>query len=247
MALLPDVGQFGRDPPVWLPASAAAAAAGMNPYHSRTEAFVAAWRNRDPQAFAACREGLGVEGCTTAEEILALGEAADDPGVWAKAQKSVANCHRGRTGEADTMARALPGKEITDGNTDMMILREPGRTFAFRGYVDGICEGRVVEAKTRASPHIFRRKEPPEYDVVQCLVYMKMTDTDEAIFVESHGEETKVTMIPFDEALWERVVGACDHVARAVQLVTTTWGEAEKRELLRDRDAGVERALAATA
>ena len=187
---------FGRTPPIWLPASSAAAVAGLNPYKSAAETFVAVWRNCDPQSFAECREGLGAAGCTTAEEIVALGEAAVDPALWTKAVKSVANCRAGCAGEASTMARALPNKTITDCNAEMMIWREPNRPFAFRGYVDGICEGRVVEAKTRASAHIFDRKDPPTYDVVQCHVYMMMTSTREATFVEARGDKTKVCPSP---------------------------------------------------
>ena len=143
------------------------------------------------------------------------------------------------------MARALPNKTITDCNAEMMIWREPNRPFAFRGYVDGICEGRVVEAKTRASAHIFDRKDPPTYDVVQCHVYMMMTSTREATFVEAHGDKTKVTAIPFDTDLWARVLAACDRFARAVRVVAETWTNDEKRALLRDREAGFQRALAA--
>lgn len=234
---------FGRTPPIWVPASSAAAVAGLNPYKSAAEAFVAVWRSSDPQGFSVCRAGLGAAGCTTAAEILALGEAAVDPAVWAKALKSTANCRAGCAGEAGTMARALPGKTITDCNADMMIWRDPGKPFAFRGYVDGICEGRVVEAKTRASSRIFGRAQPPTYDVVQCHVYMAMTGTTEATFVEAHGDQTKVTPIPFDAALWERVLAACDRFARAVRRVIETWTDDEKRALLRDREAGFSKAM----
>ena len=69
------------------------------------------------------------------------------------------------------------------------------------GYIDGrrMMNNQIVEIKNRQR-RLFKRV--PDYEFIQCQVYMKLTDTLKCTLIEQFQEETMEHEIEYDDTLW---------------------------------------------
>lgn len=67
------------------------------------------------------------------------------------------------------------------------------------GFVDGVKDGKIVEIKNRQN-RLFGRV--PEYERVQCMTYMKLTNAKECILIENFEGKTNQFTIEYDESYW---------------------------------------------
>lgn len=76
------------------------------------------------------------------------------------------------------------------------------------GKHDGIDDstGTLLEVKNRTSERIFRKHEPPVYDVIQTMCYMYIYGISNAKIVENFQGEMKETTIEWNEELWRNVI-----------------------------------------
>lgn len=86
--------------------------------------------------------------------------------------------------------------------------RSIGNGISIGGKHDGIDSntGTLLEVKNRTSERIFRKQEPPMYDVIQTMCYMYIYRIDKAKIIENYRGEMKETTIEWDDELWTNVV-----------------------------------------
>ena len=86
-----------------------------------------------------------------------------------------------------------------------IICKSDGIDVKLVGMVDGRdSDGNVVEAKHRRN-RLFGRV--PEYERVQVMAYMFLTDTTRARLVESYGNKTLAHNIDWNDTLWHKIIG----------------------------------------
>ena len=79
-----------------------------------------------------------------------------------------------------------------------------GKVVILGGRVDGLSDdGRLVEIKNRQRRFF---NSVPLYEKVQVLAYMVLTGSPQCELVERFDNEFKVTVVPFDETLWDKIV-----------------------------------------
>ena len=101
------------------------------------------------------------------------------------------------------------GRVVTQRNEKNLLvpLQLEDRLVELTGRPDGLCEaeGIVVEHKYRVHgllPYV------PFHEIVQCHLYMHMTQTTRAHLVQSFGNHFRVHEIPFSAATWRRICEA---------------------------------------
>lgn len=77
------------------------------------------------------------------------------------------------------------------------------------GKHDGFLNGQLVELKRRMKP-INMRYPPPEYDMIQCMVYMSMTCHKTMMLIEEGpaGTPKRETQLEFDSTKWGQMSSA---------------------------------------
>lgn len=74
------------------------------------------------------------------------------------------------------------------------------------GYIDGIVENEndkyIVEIKNRQNK-IFEKI--PEYEIIQIIIYMKLTNIYKCHHIEKYKDELKTEIISFDEKIWNTI------------------------------------------
>ena len=232
-------------------ASDVAALCGMHRYRSLDETLVAFWktnapdlyerlRTRDPENVMHWRARASRVATTEQLHAAANDDAQLDALVRtvkatskdaqrdASAVVSAVYSRRGTLGEAEGVDRyeASSTIPVTERNAQLLTLQiqTPAKPLICRGRVDGLQDGCVVEHKKRQK-RLFHTV--PEYERVQCHVYMRMTGADHAKLVETHDAEQCVHDIPFDEELWASIV---DALSRFVQSNVSFLAEAGEDE-----------------
>jgi hypothetical protein len=74
------------------------------------------------------------------------------------------------------------------------------------GYIDGIVENKndkyIVEIKNRQNK-IFEKI--PEYEIIQIIIYMKLTNIYKCHHIEKYKDDLKTEIISFDEKIWNTI------------------------------------------
>lgn len=74
------------------------------------------------------------------------------------------------------------------------------------GYIDGIVENEndkyIVEIKNRQNK-IFEKI--PEYEIIQIIIYMKLTNIYKCHHIEKYKDDLKTEIISFDEKIWNTI------------------------------------------
>lgn len=76
------------------------------------------------------------------------------------------------------------------------------RNIRLIGFIDGVKDGKIVEIKNRQN-RLFGRV--PEYERVQCIVYMKLTGAQQCTLIENFNGNSNSHEITFDESEWGRL------------------------------------------
>jgi len=144
----------------------------------------------------------------------AIANLAEAPAALQALVEQQVNKQRGTREEEQVLknTEAAHGSQISNRNERRGMLVE--ETFCIAGYCDGVmeAESRIVEVKKRRNWF----KLPPEYDLVQLRVYMRLFKASSGLLVESqlNGPQHRETLLCDDEPEWTAI---CQGLALAAQ------------------------------
>ena len=152
----------------------------------------------------------------------AVAQLAEAPAALQQLVEQQVNKQRGAQEEEQVLAKteAQHQTPITNRNERRGFLVEQG--FCIAGYCDGFmeAENRIVEVKKRRNWF----KLPPEYDLVQLRVYMRMFGAASGLLVESqlNGPQHRETLIESDELEWGLIRTGLQAAASEIREATPT-------------------------
>lgn len=165
-----------------------------------------------------------------AERAVALASAPPPetvvlPSEVAEAARSAMYTRHG-TEQEDAVRRASPRDIRLPANPRLfMVSARPlttvlGSRVLVGGSNDGVASGRIVEIKTRQRGFL----GTPIYELVQIHAYMHISETREALLIESYQGEQREHVVRFDDVLWADVRRRVD--AFLAELLQGTGGDA---------------------
>ena len=205
---------------IWYRASEVAAVLGIHGFESPVKTFKRLWKDMDGVAYCVAtseaKKSNPVAGCIDHRDVLRRnfqcpGKVCTE--LVEKAKMSERNCHAGRVCESsdiDTF-EAQTWTRVGQRNSKMLRYLHGDGTWGIRGRVDGRTEnGGILESKRRTSRHVFDRPSIPSYDRIQCMVYMKLADSEHASLVEHFGygssQECRHRRILWNATEWQEVI-----------------------------------------
>ena len=122
-------------------------------------------------------------------------------------QKKLGNKHEGNMLDK---YETLINKQITQRNNELytMNITINGKTIEVVGKVDGIIDNSILIEHKRRMRGI--KNNIPFHEIVQCYMYMKMTDLKTTHLIQSFGEHIKTDIIQFDENIWTQILSRCN-------------------------------------
>ena len=236
---------------MYLAASDVAAVCGLHAHRTTADALLAFCKMNDSQMYeelkrvdaagaqhwrarAACvatpSELEGAVACDGALERLVARVEVDGTSLDARAVRSAVYTTRGTRDETSQLDKyeTASRRPVTARNSQLMSVRVAfsdveGDEWIIRGRVDGMQDDCVVEHKRRQK-RLFHRV--PDYERVQCHVYMRMCDTVRARLVETHGEEQAVHALDFNVDFWADIVDRLRKFALAYAALDKSVGYA---------------------